>query len=302
MTPTPTRPAPGASSRRVDGSMSLLVDMMANTLDEAYAERAARRAGDARDAPQVAARRSAPGRRVLALLALLLLGLLTGTAVAQVRDGQSATSGLRADLADQVRVRTAESDALAVSAERLRAQVSGAQAELLGDDEAGRAARERLERLDLLTGSAPVEGPGLRVVLGDAPAAEVDAAPRGGASDTARISDRNLQDLVNALWAAGAEAIDVNGQRLTALTAIRSAGEAILVDFRPLTPPYAVRAVGDPSDLQVELLDGPTGRRLSTYVSLYGWTLEVERVERLRLAGAGLPELRSVAEPAGSGS
>ena len=302
MTPTPTRPAPDAPSRRVDGSMSLLVDMMANTLDEAYAERAARRAGDARDAPQVAARRSAPGRRVLALLALLLLGMLTGTAVAKVRDGQSATSGLRADLADQVRVRTAESDALAVTAERLRAEVAGTQAELLGDAEAGRAARERLERLDLLTGSAPVEGPGLRVVLGDAPAAEVDAAPRGGASDTARISDRNLQDLVNALWAAGAEAIDVNGQRLTALTAIRSAGEAILVDFRPLTPPYAVRAVGDPSDLQVELLDGPTGRRLSTYVSLYGWTLEVERVERLRLAGAGLPELRSVAEPAGSGS
>ena len=302
MTSTPTRPSPGAPSRRVDGSMSLLVDMMANTLDEAYAERAARRAGAAADAPQVPARRSAPGRRVLALLALLLLGLLTGTAVAQVRDGQSATSGLRADLSDQVRVRTAESDALARTAERLRAEVAGTQAQLLGDDEAGRAARERLERLDLLTGSAPVEGPGLRVVLGDTPAAEVDAAPRGGASDTARISDRNLQDLVNALWAAGAEAVDVNGQRLTALTAIRSAGEAVLVDFRPLSPPYVVQAVGDPSELQVELLDGPTGRRLTTYVSLYGWGLEVERVDRLRLSGAGLPELRSVGQPPGAGS
>jgi uncharacterized protein YlxW (UPF0749 family) len=284
--------------------MSLLVDMMANTLDEAYAERAARRAGAAAGAPAAPARRSAPGRRTVALLVLVLLGLLTGTAIAQVRDRQASTDVLRADLADEVRARTSESDALAASAERLRAEVAAQSAALLGGDEAGRAAGAQLERLDLLTGSAPVQGPGVRVVLADAPAAadQVDAAPRGGASDTARISDRNLQDLVNALWAAGAEAVDVNGQRLTALTAIRSAGEAVLVDFRPLSPPYVVQAVGDPSDLQVELLDGPTGRRLTTYVSLYGWGLEVERVDRLRLSGAGLPELRSVRRPPGAGS
>ena len=47
--------------------------------------------------------------------------------------------------------------------------------------------------------------------------------------------DRDLQVIVNGLWAAGAEAIAVNGQRLTACSAIRSAGEAILVDFRPLS-------------------------------------------------------------------
>ena len=57
------------------------------------------------------------------------------------------------------------------------------------------------------------------------------------ASDTGRVLDRDLQVMVNALWAAGAEAIAINGQRLTARSAIRYAGEAILLDFRPLVPP-----------------------------------------------------------------
>jgi uncharacterized protein YlxW (UPF0749 family) len=284
--------------------MSLLVDMMANTLDEAYAERAARRAGRGPNASPAPPVRYSPARRAVALLALLALGLLTGTAVAQVRDRQSATVGLRAELVDQVRARTAESDRLAATAERLRADVTASQAQLLGAGEAGRQVAAQLERLDLVAGSVPVQGPGIRVVLADAPPPEdqVDASPRGGASDSARISDRNLQDLVNALWGAGAEAVDVNGQRLTALTAIRNAGEAVLVDFRPLSPPYVVQAVGDASDLQVELLDGPTGRRLTTYASLYGWSLDVERVKTLRLAGAGVPDLRAVAQPAGNDS
>ena len=304
MTSTPTWTPPAGPSRRVDGSMSLLVDMMANTLDEAYVERAAGRAGNGPDAPSPPATTRSPGRRVVVLLALLALGLLTGAAVAQVRDGQSATEGLRAELADEVRTRTAESDRLTGAAERLRAEVAASQAELLGAGAAGRAARERLELLDLVTGSVPVQGPGIRVVLVDAPApdGQVGDTPRRGASDSARISDRNLQDVVNALWDAGAEAVDVNGQRLTALTAIRNAGEAVLVDFRPLSPPYVVQAVGDPADLQLELLDGPTGRRLTTYASLYGWTVDVERSKELRLAGAGLPELRAVVDPEGSGS
>jgi uncharacterized protein YlxW (UPF0749 family) len=66
-----------------------------------------------------------------------------------------------------------------------------------------------------------------------------------------RVRDADLQDVVNGLWAAGAEAVAVDGQRLTALSAIRSAGESVLVDLRPLSPPYTVEAVGDPAALEV---------------------------------------------------
>jgi uncharacterized protein YlxW (UPF0749 family) len=275
---TPTRP------RRVDGSMSLLTDMMWNTLDEAYADRAARRSEE----PQPLS-----GRAVAAAL-LVLLGLVTGTAVAQVRARAEASTGLRADLAEAVRERTAESDRLEASAEQLRAEVAATQAAALGVDAEGRAAADRLVALGLGSGTVPVEGPGVVVTLDDAPpdAETTDGQLRGGTPLDGRVQDRDLQDLVNGLWAAGAEAISINGQRLTALTAIRSAGDAVLVDFRPLSPPYVVRAVGDPSELEVGLLDGPAGRRLATYVSLYGIGFEVRRADELALAGAAAPSLR----------
>lgn len=301
MTSTPTRQPPDAPARRVDGSMSLLVDMMANTLDEAYAERAARKNGTGPDGPSEpgAELPGGLGRRVVAGLVVLALGVVTGTAVAQVRARQEATTGLRADLAGEVRDRTAETDQLALQAERLRAALDTAQAELLGADAAGRAATERLRLLGLASGTLPVTGPGVRVVLDDAPPPEdaPDAALRGGTPLDGRVQDRDLQDLVNGLWAAGAEAVDVNGQRLTVLTAIRSAGDAVLVDFRPLSPPYVVRAIGDPAALELELLDGPTGRRLTTYASLYGLRFSLERADELSLPGAGTPQLRAATIP-----
>ena len=296
VTSTTTRPAQDAP-RRVDGSMSLLVDMMANTLDEAYAERAA---GAASRPPEPAGGRRGIARRLTSVVLLLALGVVTGTAVAQVRARQEANTGLRAELAAEVRDRTAEAAALTEQAERLRAQVAAAEAEALGVDAAGRAAAERLRELGLASGSLPVEGPGLVVTLDDAPEdpPEGEAPLRGGTQLDGRVQDRDLQDLVNGLWAAGAEAVTINDVRLTALTAIRSAGDAVLVDFQLLSPPYVVRAIGDPSALEIELLDGPVGRRLATYASLYGLSLEVERAERLTLPGAGTPDLR-VAQPGG---
>jgi uncharacterized protein YlxW (UPF0749 family) len=99
-----------------------------------------------------------------------------------------------------------------------------------------------------------VHGPGVKLVVDDAASADQGS---GGAresadfSDTGRVQDRDMQRVVNGLWESGAEAISINGQRLTALSAIRAAGEALLVDNRPLVPPYTVLAVGD-------------GRRLSS--------------------------------------
>lgn len=289
-------------ARRVDASMSLLVDMMSNTLDEAYAERAERRA--------VAAPRPRPtsvgdrGRGVLPVVVLVALGLLTGTAVAQVRERQEAGTGLRADLVDEVRARTARSDDLAARTDDLRREVALVREQALGTDVAGRALAEQLASLGLASGTTPIRGPGMVVTVKDAAAGNgVGADPLAvGPEPDGRIQDRDLQDVVNGVWAAGAEAVAVNGQRLTALTAIRSAGDAILVDLRPLTPPYVVQAVGDAADLEVAFLDGPSGRRLTTFASLYGIVFEVSRAETLSLPGAAVPELRSAFPPPGGGS
>jgi hypothetical protein len=118
---------------------------------------------------------------------------------------QASTDVLRADLADEVRARTSESDALAASAERLRAEVAAQSAALLGGDEAGRAAARSSSGWTCSPAARRCRDRGCGSCSPTRPAAadQVDAAPRGGASDTARISDRNLQDMVNALWQPG---------------------------------------------------------------------------------------------------
>jgi uncharacterized protein YlxW (UPF0749 family) len=280
--------------------MSLLVDMMNDTLDGAYAERAQRPPGTPPPAPTSVRERS---RGVLPVVVLVSLGLLTGTAIAQVRERQDAGTGLRGELAGEVRVRTARSDDLAARTEALREDVAAVREAALSSDSAGRELADRLGTLGLASATTSVSGPGIVVTVQDAPAASgVGSLEPAAAELDGQITDRDLQDIVNGLWVAGAEAVAVNGQRLTVLTAIRSAGEAILVDLRPLTPPYVVQAIGDSADLELAFLDGPSGRRLMTFTSLYGIVFEVSRAEKLTLAGAAVPDLRSAFPLPGSGS
>jgi uncharacterized protein YlxW (UPF0749 family) len=292
----PTTAPASAPPRRVDGSMSLLVDVMTNTLDEGYAERAARRRAS-EQGPEPP--RRSPAGRTTGALVLVLLGLLTGTAVDQVRERADAADRLRGDLAAEVAERSAESDRLADHTAALRAQVAATRDAALEADAAGRRAAQRVRALELASATTAVRGPGIVLTLSDATpgqSAAAAAALRGGTPVEGRVLDRDLQDVVNGLWAAGGEAVAVNGVRLSSRAAIRSAGEAVLVDFRPLSPPYVVEAVGRPGDLEVGFLDGPSGRRLQTLASFSGITYRVQRADELRLPAATEPRLRA-AEP-----
>ena len=293
-------PAPPESGpRRVDGSMSLLVDVMTNTLDEAYAERAAREAGLGQRPVSTDAPPTRPAGRVIGLVVLVLLGLVTGTAVNQVRDRADASAGLREGLTTQVRDRAAESDRLEREAAGLRSQVAATRDSALGTDAEGRAAAELVGGLELAAGTVAVVGPGVVLTVDDAAADAEGTAPelRGGTTEASRVSDRDLQDVVNGLWAAGAEAVAVNGVRLSSRAAIRSAGEAILVDFDPLSPPYVVEAVGRPADLEVGFVDGRAGRLLQLLAGEFGITWSLERADELRLRAATEPDLRAVRLP-----
>jgi uncharacterized protein YlxW (UPF0749 family) len=278
--------------------MSLLVDMMTNTLDESYAAAARRRAGHATAGEtDGGGLRTGAGRRVIAVVLLVALGAVTGIGAAQVRKRQAASSGVRSELLHDVRQRTGETDTLAEQAARLRSQVAAERTAALTSNAAGAAVAQQLASLELAVGVEPVRGPGLVVRLDDAPGQSGPDTDRGGQLGQGRVQDRDLQDAVNGLWQAGAEAIAINGLRLSALTAIRSAGESILVDYRPVSPPYAVRAIGDPRRLSAGFADSASGRRLATYSSLYGLRIDISRTDRQTLAGAGTPSLR-LAQPA----
>jgi len=299
--------------------MSLLVDLMRHAEDPAYAE-AARRSAEAAERSAEAAQPSAeaaqpsgarepapaPARRprraarvVLGAAALALVGVATGVAVASVRGAGSDDADVRSRLAREVQSRTAESDALTREAAALRSDVAARRQAALEAGASGRAEADRLAALELSAGTVAVSGPGVVVTLSDRTAEEQAAAgaepavPRGGSAAEGRVLDRDLQALVNALWAAGAEAVSIDDLRLTTRTAIRSAGEAVLVDFRPLSSPYVVRAVGDPGRLEPAFVDSPAGRRLATYTSLYGLGFEVHGEDGLRLPAGTVAELRS---------
>ncbi|MCA1657216.1 MAG: DUF881 domain-containing protein [Actinobacteria bacterium] len=140
-----------------------------------------------------------------------------------------------------------------------------------------------------------VRGAGLIVTVGDAgqPSDPVTGAPDPGDPAAAgRVQDRDLAGLVNALWAAGAEAISVDGQRLSPTSTIRSAGGAILVDFRPVSSPYEIRAIGDAGRMQVGFADSAVARSFSTFVDLYGIKFSTRRVSGINVPAGLATDLR----------
>ncbi len=281
-------PASGPPRRR-DESMALLTGVMEHPLDLGYAAAAERRRADGEP-------RTSPGRSVVVLLVLVLVGLLLSTAALQAR-GQTTSRVAERDLLvaeigrqDGVAARLQRANATLVTqleAERTRALQQQSQGDLA----------DQVTRLGQVTGALSVAGPGITVTVDDASA--VAAAPGGDArastsADDGRVLDQDLQKVVNGLWAAGAEAVSVNGQRLTALSAIRSAGQAILVDYRPLSPPYRVLAIGDPDQLPARFADGAGGRDLMYLSDNFGVRYDVTPAARLVLpASAGLDVRRA---------
>lgn len=261
--------------------MSLLTNLMDNSLDGGYAEAAARRA-------TTGGTRWRPGW--LLAVGLLGVGLLLATAAAQVRDRAPAAAQARAALTKEIDRRTAATDRLEVQLDQLRASVAKGRQDALRLTTSGSELAARLANLETATGAGPVVGPAVVVRIEDAPtndSAAADGDPRAGdANRQGRVSDRDLQTIANELWAAGAEAIAINGQRLTALSAIRSAGEAVLVDFRPLSPPYDVVAVGDASSVQAAFAEGFGGSYLQVLKG-YGITYSIDTKKRVRLPASG---------------
>jgi uncharacterized protein YlxW (UPF0749 family) len=275
--------------RRPDASMSLLSDLMNNSLDEGYARAAARRSGR----EEQAAARSR--RRAALLLGFALAGLVLASAAAHAREAAPSVAVERTALVERIRAQTERADALQGRLDRLRMDVDRARSSALDLTTAGSAARAQLDQLALVSGVVPVRGPGIKVVVDDASSGGRASSGSGG-DGSGRVLDRDLQRLMNGLWAAGAEAVSVNGQRLTELTAIRSAGDAILVAYRPLSPPYEVSAVGDPKQLQIDFVDGPGGRWFRVLQDNYGIGFNVTRAEDLQLPAAAGVTLRLAKE------
>ncbi|WP_327427140.1 DUF881 domain-containing protein [Streptomyces sp. NBC_01236] len=277
----PVRSSPPRPSRP-DASMSLLTNVMDHSLDDGYAEAAARKKADgAGGMPKTV-------RAKLGLAAgLVLAALVVTVGAANARIAAPVVAKERQELIDRIERESRAADKLESNVDTLRADVSARQRAALKKDGGG----EQADLVSILSGATAVHGPGVKLVVNDSTEASTGgdgSNPRetSGFSDTGRVRDRDMQRVINGLWESGAEAIAINGQRLTALSAIRAAGDAILVDNKPLVPPYTVLAVGDGQRLSTRFQNSADGLYLHALQENYGIRTSISAEDDVRLSAA----------------
>lgn len=259
--------------------MTLLTSMMERPLDPGYAAAAEQR--QQRGLPA-----STGARRPWFLASLLVIGVVIGVSTAHLRARDSGRAEVRTDIIQQIENRQQAVDEQGETVRGLQTEIDAATADL--DPDLVGAEQEDLAAMRLTSGLVPVKGEGVRITLDDAPDSDssADGDPRTGTNDEGRVRSRDLQLITNGLWSSGAEAIAVNGQRLTSRTAIRFAGEAILVNFRPLTRPYTIEAIGGSEDLRSSFAESSAGSYLTGLHSNYGIETSLTTRDDLRLPGA----------------
>lgn len=257
-----------AQSRRPDESMQIINDLFNYPQDPGY---------------ELASKRKDPnstGRNVPIglFIGLGLLGLLLTTAALQVPEEANLVSAERDTLIERI---TEESERTA----RLEEDIADLQEEIFtiedrmldsvvfGDELSGEMARTQSS-----VGLGRARGPGIIVELRDA-----ERGADGELDAIERVLDKDLAMVLNGLWAAGAEAISVNDERITPLSAVRQVEDVILVNRRPVAPPYEVQAIGDPRTLSVDFVNGSGGTQLRIANAQGGIRFDVFTSESLTL-------------------
>lgn len=198
---------------RPDASMDLLRQVQETALEPTYSRQ---------DAPSP----------IWRLVVVMLVAALVTTGVVSLKTWRVDSDVQQEQLTAQIGQARQRSDELATEQAKLQEEIRQVQ-QALDLDEPTTAEIARLERV---VGAVALTGPGVKVIVSE--------------SDVETIYDRDLSMLVSGLFQAGAEAIAINGRRISSQTAIRSAGAAITVDYVSLNPPYIVEAIGDPRTLQ----------------------------------------------------
>ncbi|TDE12226.1 DUF881 domain-containing protein [Jiangella asiatica] len=272
--------------------MSLLNDLFAKPLEPGYEEAAARdRAagkhpgGNGPGGTSSGVRPRPPVRFSPALaLGMVALGLLVTAAVLQVRDTANVVSSERQGLIEQIYAEDERVSQLQGDINALESEINSLEETLLQDSTTGQQVREEVEGLQASAGAIAVTGPGVVVTVDDADEAESADEP-----GLARVLDVDLRQVVNGLWAAGAEAVSINGERITGLTAIRSAEGIVQINYRPMAAPYEIQAIGDPEALPGRFGDGSGGQWLRSAASQNGLQFSVRREDSLTLSAGNTP-------------
>lgn len=218
-----------------------------------------------------------------------VVGVLSGALLvvsAVNSEGTDLRPGRYTDLSSLVQAEADEYDALRTRLEELNSEVE-ALTERVDDERVVRLQRQ-IGKVRDPAGMVPRSGPGVTVVLSDAPEERIEAAVNSTDPDV-RLDDyvvhqQDIQAVVNAMWAGGAEAVTIEGQRVITTTGIKCEGNAVQLQGVPYPQPYEIQAVGNPASIEAALDSAPDvlGFRADAADPAIGlgWDLELEeRVE-----------------------
>jgi uncharacterized protein YlxW (UPF0749 family) len=137
-----------------------------------------------------------------------------------------------------------------------------------------------------------LSGPGVRIVLDDAPRRPDGSLPRGARPDDVVIHQSDVQAVVNALWAGGADGVAIMDQRLIATSAVRCVGNVLLLEGRTYSPPFQVTAIGDVDAFLDQLAASPQVGVFQDAVAAFGLTFSVRATDTVELpAHSGTPAM-----------
>lgn len=243
--------------------MSLIREITEHPLDPSYEQVAAQRR--AAGLPQQTSLRS-PG----VIIACLLVGFAIAVAALALRVPHTQAQAQKDALINRVDSAQSRIDKANGTVQRTQSEITTLQNQALEREDQDALAAQ-LAQAEVTSGTLPVTGNGLVLEVNDAKdsAAGSGEDPRDLDDSNGRLTSTDMQILVNGLWQSGAEAIAINGQRLTSLSAIRFAGQAILVNFRPLQPPYDIVAIG-PAAMRSAFQKSASGPYLDNLTGSFG--------------------------------
>jgi uncharacterized protein YlxW (UPF0749 family) len=185
--------------------------------------------------------RNVPSWQITLGVALLALGFLTAAQLATEGPRVRYSTQERTPLVETVDELQGQQDELKAKILDLRSQIQGIETEDSGSVNLVKQLNDELLQARIAAGLIALNGPGIVIQLEDSK----DPVPPDGSEADYLVGSRDIRAVVGALWLSGAEAIAVNGERLTPTTAIIDVGPSLLVNSAYLAPPYQITALGE---------------------------------------------------------
>jgi len=220
------------------------------------------------------------GVPVVCLLAGILLAATHG-----VSGGDEIRRSDAPRLVDLVRESQRTVDRLGAERDALVTSIDTHHGGSPGSDAALAAITARSDRLAREAGLEPMRGPGLIVTLNDAQRDAEGRFPRDASPDDLVVHQQDIQAVLNALWSAGAEGVQMQDQRIIATSAPRCVGNTLLLNGRTYSPPYVITAVGDAAAMQAALAAAPLVDLYKRYVARFGLGYTEEPRAEVQLVG-----------------